>query len=592
MGTGTQPLTDGTEDYPWLIEDYDDFVAFCGNTAYWAGGVYTRLECNLDLSVAGTYSQAPIAGDTDTDYSFDGTEFSGNFDGDSKAICNLTASGAYYCGLFGCIGSGGTVTNLGLENVDITGSSSYTGGLCGDNSGSISSCYATGTVTGNGGYTGGLCGRNSASITDSYWNIDTSGQTASHGGWGLNDEQMKQAASYYGWTNGYWTIDEGNDCPRLVWENSGGTIINTDYPAKTYTGLGTEVSPYELATVNDLLCLMRRTPDWDKSFILTDNIDLSSIVFNHTLIASGSSFGGSLDGNNHIISNLTIDAPMQSYVGFISRLDLSASVNNLYLKGLNIIGYDRTGGLCGENAGNISDCYANGTVTSKYCAGGFCGKNSGSISVCYVNKTISGDFYTGGFCGVNSGSISDCYATGSVTSKFLYTGGFCGANYSGNISSCYTTDLITSIYYAGGFCGHQSGSLAVIQDCFWDTEATGQTMGYILEMSSPGTIDNVQGLTTAQMQIESTYTDAGWDFANLWWINEGRDYPKLYYQPFGDLDNDSHVNLTDLSVMAAAWMAVEGDVNYNSKCELSGDISVNIDDFVIMSENWLAGPGF
>ena len=84
MGVGTEPLTDGSADHPYLIEDFADFQAFCGNSDYWDD--YTRLECDLDLSSAGTYTQAPIAGDTDTDSGFDGTSFSGTFDGNNHVI--------------------------------------------------------------------------------------------------------------------------------------------------------------------------------------------------------------------------------------------------------------------------------------------------------------------------------------------------------------------------------------------------------------------------------------------------------------------------------------------------------------------------
>ncbi len=697
MGTGTQPLTDGSEDYPWLIEDYDDFVAFCGNTAYWASGVYTRLECNLDLSVAGTYSQAPIAGDTNTDSTFDGTAYAGNFDGDYKIINHLWISGIYYCGLFGYIGSGGTVTNLGLENVDITGTE-YIGGLCGFNgNGSINNCYAAGSVTGNnhtGGLcgfnvygsinncyangavagnnnTGGLCGENylggsisncyvagtvtgnfrigglcgynyRGNITDSYWNIDTSGQTASHGGWGLNDEQMKQAASYYGWTNGYWTIDEGNDYPRLAWENSVGTTINTDYPAATYAGNGTDTSPYELANASDLLCLMRRTLDWDKYFVLTDNIDFGGIEFTHPVIAYGSEFSGAIDGNNHTISSFTINAPTQDYVGFIGILDSSASINNLGLTALDVTGDSYTGGLCGRNYyGGINDCYITGNITGDYCigglcgynyhgnisscyatgaitgnkytgglcgfnadgnisncyatgditgnddAGGLCGYNSGSISNCYATGDITGNDDAGGLCGYNSGSISNCYATGditgnddvgglcgynsdsisncyangniignydvgglcgcnsdsisncyangTVTGHGYYTGGLCGYNSSGSISSCYAAGLVTGYLDTGGFCGSQYGSSAKTLNCFWDIDATGQAVGYNLSSSEPGTIGNVQGLSTAQMQIESTFISSGWDFTEsdndpADWLMPTGNYPRLFWQ--------------------------------------------------------------
>jgi hypothetical protein len=44
--------------------------------------------------------------------------------------------------------------------------------------------------------------------------------------------------------------------------------------------------------------------------------------------------------------------------------------------------------------------------------------------------------------------------------------------------------------------------------------------------------------TTAEMQRAKTFLDAGWDFVDetangtedLWWINEGKDYPRLWWE--------------------------------------------------------------
>jgi hypothetical protein len=46
------------------------------------------------------------------------------------------------------------------------------------------------------------------------------------------------------------------------------------------------------------------------------------------------------------------------------------------------------------------------------------------------------------------------------------------------------------------------------------------------------------GKTTAEMQMESTFTKAGWDFVaetengteDIWWIDEGQDYPRLWWE--------------------------------------------------------------
>ena len=92
----------------------------------------------------------------------------------------------------------------------------------------------------------------------------------------------------------------------------------------------------------------------------------------------------------------------------------------------------------------------------------------------------------------------------------------------------------------------------------------------------------------------STFVDApaSWDFAGDWWINDGRDYPKLGWQPFGDLNGDSWVNMYDFAVMLMGWQAVDGDTNYNSVCELSGDNMIDAADLAMLVERWLEGPQF
>ena len=118
---------------PYLIQDFDDFDAFCNDTGKWASGVYTKLTCDLDLdpTLIGrqTYTQAPIAGDTN--YNFDGTAYQGYFDGDGHIISNLTIDGTYHYGLVGYLETGGSITNLALEDADVRGSGFYASGLVG-----------------------------------------------------------------------------------------------------------------------------------------------------------------------------------------------------------------------------------------------------------------------------------------------------------------------------------------------------------------------------------------------------------------------------------------------------------------------------
>jgi hypothetical protein len=160
-----------------------------GTVAHWQELTTTAADWNqhfiltADINLTGlTFTNAPIAPDTNIAMSsFQGTQFTGVFDGDGHTISNLTitASTRDYVGLFGYPGSGSHIRNLGVENVNITGRY-YVGGLVGynDYSGSITSCHATGSVSGTGyvGYVGGLVGYNwDGTLTSCYATGSVSG---------------------------------------------------------------------------------------------------------------------------------------------------------------------------------------------------------------------------------------------------------------------------------------------------------------------------------------------------------------------------------------------------------------------------------
>ena len=118
-----------------------------------------------------TYSAALIAPDTDKDKAgFQGTPFSGTFDGRGHVIRHLTIrSDIYYdyLGLFGMIAPGGRIDNLHLPDVDLAGgrgTSTYIGALAGYNGGTLTDCSATGIVEGGRG--DGLVGFNSGSLIE------------------------------------------------------------------------------------------------------------------------------------------------------------------------------------------------------------------------------------------------------------------------------------------------------------------------------------------------------------------------------------------------------------------------------------------
>lgn len=107
--------------------------------------------------------------------------FTGIFDGQGHAISNLTINNVSNTdsGLFGDIGTTGTVENVGLINESVTSPYVHVGGLAGENFGTVSQSFVNGTVSGA-SYVGALVGLNgvSGSVTQSFATGSVNGQIA------------------------------------------------------------------------------------------------------------------------------------------------------------------------------------------------------------------------------------------------------------------------------------------------------------------------------------------------------------------------------------------------------------------------------
>jgi hypothetical protein len=120
------------------------------------------MTANVGFDRNHTVDKAVIVPNTNANWGqFQGVPFTGVFDGNGHTISNLTITGKDYLGMFGEIGSGAKVMNLGLENVSINASGDYAGALAGKNNhGTVTNCFSSGTINGKDS-TGGLVGANS-----------------------------------------------------------------------------------------------------------------------------------------------------------------------------------------------------------------------------------------------------------------------------------------------------------------------------------------------------------------------------------------------------------------------------------------------
>jgi hypothetical protein len=157
---------DGTAANPYQIQTAGQLESLTDHPELW--NKHFVLSADVDMT-GRTYSAALIAPDVDNSNSgFQGTPFTGTFNGQGHAIRNLTISSDThhnYLGLFGMIAQGGRIDNLNLLDVDIaggTGSSTYLGALAGYNAGTVTNCSATGIL--DGGKGDGMVGFNAGSL--------------------------------------------------------------------------------------------------------------------------------------------------------------------------------------------------------------------------------------------------------------------------------------------------------------------------------------------------------------------------------------------------------------------------------------------
>jgi hypothetical protein len=453
---------------------------------------------------------------------------------------------------------------------------------------------------------------------------------------------MQMAITFVCW--GYepvWTIDEGVDYPRLVWENKPGELITV--PSVLYGGgTGEPEDPYLIYTAQQLNMIGLNSCHLDKHFKLMADVDLGAftgIRFNIIGIDYRNPFSGVFDGNGRKIFNFTYTSTDIIYMGLFRfvqgasaeiknlgmidpNIDIGkrfgvgslvgeleyGTISNCYIEGGTVSGDDYVGGLVGINYyGTIDSCYSTGSISGDERVGGLVGENYHSTSGnCYSTGSVSGDRYVGGLVGYNNHStiansyssggvsgdedvgglvgyeyrstIANSYSSGSVSgdryvggfvgrnrygtisnsyakggaSGYIYVGGLAGSNYAdGTITNSYSTASVTGERSVGGLVGNNEGTItncystggvsgynlvgglvgenydySIDSASFWDIETSGQTT------SAGGT-----GLPTAEMQMQITFLDVGWDFVgeavngikDVWFIGQ-QDYPRLWWE--------------------------------------------------------------
>ncbi|MBU6207809.1 MAG: hypothetical protein KGQ42_08995, partial [Alphaproteobacteria bacterium] len=152
-----------------------------------------------------------------------GKGFTGTFDGLGHSISTLNINqpiGGYF-GLFGFVGTGSSLSNVGLIGGSVGGYSTG-GGFGGYNGGTITNAYTTDMVSGAGSFIGGFVGLNYGTISNAYATGAVSGAGFFIGGF-VGDNYTGTITNAY--ATGAVSDSSGGDVGGLVGYN-GSTISN------------------------------------------------------------------------------------------------------------------------------------------------------------------------------------------------------------------------------------------------------------------------------------------------------------------------------------------------------------------------------
>ena len=395
------------------------------------------------------------------------TPFSGTLSGgdDYNGISNLkiVATGNY-AGLIGY--NTGTISNIELDDANISGNAYAKGALVGWNAGTISNAdlYDI-ALSGGGDHGGALAGVNSGTVLNSFVDFVTLNTSSYNSGGllGYNSGLVDSAAA-----DGVQGSSSGQVMGGLVSFNVG-TVLNSSASGDMVSNSG--------QAIGGLV-------GWNQGGTVTQSSASTEVdgTVSHSGGLVGVNNGGTLSDDNAsgLVDSGTVDA----------------------------------GGLVGSNAGTINGAsYATNQVeTSAGVAGGLVGTNAAgaTVSSSYSNGYVydsASSAHVGGLVGVNSGTVSDDYTLGVTFGQVAFSvGGVVGYN-NGTVARVYSSGVTYTGYSAtnmGAVVGYNGGT---VSNAYWDQTINSTTAGI-----AAGTTTGASGLTTAQFGTASNFS--GWAFTS------------------------------------------------------------------------------
>ena len=201
-------------------------------------------------------------------------------------------------------------------------------------------------------------------------------------------------------------------------------------------------------------------------------------------------YSGTFDGNNKTVSGLYFNGD-STCIGLFGSSESDGNIKNVGVVDSYFKGNDHVGGVCGNNAGTITNCY-----------------NAGNLTAIESSATI------GGICGYNNGgTVTNCYNTGTVTAtgSVASVGGVCGCSIA-PISNCYNIGTVTATSSSAdisGICGYYFGP---IKNCYYLADTEDENGGKTTAQFASGEVAYLlsQGCTVGEGEDAVTYSGSVW----------------------------------------------------------------------------------
>jgi hypothetical protein len=180
------------------------------------------------------------------------------------------------------------------------------------------------------------------------------------------------------------------------------------------------------------------------------------------------------------------------------------------------------GALVGETfkGATIQQCSVEqGTVSAPACtaAGGLIGDNAGTVRECFSSTASTAFGLAGGLLGRNTGTVENCVAAAAATTLKVgagtAAGGFSGADVGGSLQFCLAKSPSVTGMRAGGLVGYSDPN-SVLQNCICNRVVAKAVENWPADVVGSAWCEDPENLSDPGL-----FNGLGWDLKAIWFMD-------------------------------------------------------------------------